>query len=245
MSKHYTHKELDNMFADIRINYAAIIMDLEERIAHPRKMLGFIGKQVKASSAANFKLQEKCIDSLNLAGLAESKRLYAITNTHHKSPEIYKARKDFAHEFHKLLTVIFQEKSKNLPQAPCQELPRVLNLMNNKRTGLAPYEIASTSRLISKYYKNEHRDKVSSPQHHHHPPPDNTDGGMGAPTSTYKIDAPDVPVTGYMPQVPTHKPTSNKATERVAINLTIGGGRRLTRRRSSNRRRKTACKRRQ
>ena len=234
MSKHYTHNDLDRIFADIRINYAAIIMDLEERLAHPRKMLGFIGKQVKASSAANFKLQEKCIDSLNLAGLAESKRLYAITNTHQKSPEIYKARKDFAHEFHKLLTFIFQEKSKNLPPAPCQELPRVLNLMANKRTGIAPYEIASTSRLISTYYKNERRDKVSSPKHHPPPP----DGGMGAPTSTYKIDAPDVPVTGYMPQVPTHIPkaTSNK----VAINLTAIGGRRRTRRRSSNRRRKTA-----
>ena len=234
MSKHYTHKDLDRIFADIRINYAAIIMDLEERLAHPRKMLGFIGKQVKASSAANFKLQEKCIDSLNLAGLAESKRLYAITNTHHKSPEIYKARKDFAHEFHKLLTFIFQEKSKNLPPAPCQELPRVLNLMANKRTGLAPYEIASTSRLISKYYKNEHRDEVSPPKHQ----PPSPDGGMGE--QPYITGAPEPPTHTpiILPSIPTHT-----KTEKVAINLTaIGGRRRRTRRRSSNRRRKTVCR---
>jgi hypothetical protein len=235
--KQYTHKRLDELFEEIRIYYAGIVMDLEERLANPLKQFGSFGNPVKATAAKNLKNQEDCLAALDSFGLAESKRLFALTKTHHTDPHVFKSRKDFAHEFHKILTSVFQETGKTLPDTPCYKLPRVANLMQNKRTGKTSYDIDAISSVVSEYKKHEHRDKVSSPKYHPPPPPGDNEGGMGENPYTKHIAKPHTEKPFLMPAV-AQPPTgfSNAAASAVKI-----GGHRRTRRHNS-RRRKTARK---
>jgi hypothetical protein len=228
--KQYTHKRLDELFNEIRIYYAGITGELKERLEYPLKQFGVFGNPVKATAAKNLKNKEDCLVALNSFGMAKADKLFSLTMTVDTAPHVYATRKEFARVFNKLLAVVFQETGKTIPDAPCYKLPRVANLMMNKRTGKDAFDIDSIIRVVSEYEKHEHRDMHPSPQHHQ---PRDDDGGMGKSSYTKNIAIPPTEKPFILPIPPTGFP--NAATQQIAA----FGGRRKTRRRQIRRRKTT------
>jgi hypothetical protein len=244
-SKYHTHKRLDELFEEIRIYYAGIVSDLEERLANPLKQFGLLGKPVKATADTNLKNQEDCLKILNSLGLGESKRLYSLTRTTETTPDVYKNRKKFAHEFRKLLVSVFSDSDK-VPDTPCYKLTRVANIMLNKRTGKSAYDIDSIRNVVKEYEDHEHRDRVSPSEHHDSHRPGDGGGGLGEQPATEFVLPGTIPMPpksvafvlpGTIPMPP--KSVSNAAAASATlVALPAQGGRRRTRKHSKTHRRR-------
>jgi hypothetical protein len=177
-----TPQQLDSLFTEIRTYFAGIVTDLTERLEKPAKQFGFFGSPAPVTSDKNLQAKKDCIGYLDAFRLNEAMRLFSITGKSPTTPVDYANRIQFAKEFRTFLNGLFQPKPESGIIPPCYQLPRVSNLMENKRTG-EPYKKEDFFKVIQEYTNNEYRHKPG--QGSANGAGGDGGGGMGAPTIKY------------------------------------------------------------